>query len=202
MLNKAQKNRTMDTTRFLCTFDTNDGSMNNEGVWSALDQWGNLGYVFGDSTGKIDAINRDMDKAVDWDVLLLLSDDMHPTVFGYDKIICDEMRRSFPDRDGVLWLNDGHTGRKLNTIVCMGRKYYDRFGYIYHPSYKSLFADNEFTDVSVRLGRVQYIQRVIIEHRHPMNIRGVGMDDLYRRNDALFHEDRRLYFYRKKNNFI
>lgn len=198
VLNKAQKNRMMDTTRFLVTLDSNDASMNNKATKGVMDNWGNLEYIFGDSEGKISAINRDMDRSGEWDVLLLLSDDMHPIVNGYDKIICNAMKEHFPDLDGVLWLNDGYTAQRLNTIVCIGREYYNRFGFIYNPAYKSLFADNEFTDLSVRSGRVHYIQRVLIEHRHPMNVRGVLMDNLYKRNDAYFYQDRRLYYFRKQ----
>ncbi len=189
----------MDTTSFLVTLDKNDSTMNNHTAINALSQWGNLKFIFGESTSKIHAINRDMDQAGDWDVLLLLSDDMHPVVNGYDRIICDEMRLHFRDGDGVLWLNDGHVGKRLNTSVCMGRKYYDRFGFLYNPVYKSLFADNEFTDVSVRIGKVHYVQRVLIEHRHPMNVRGAAMDNLYKKNDSFYSQDKRLYFYRKQN---
>lgn len=203
VLNKAQRNRTHPNTRFLITLDTNDTVMNSEAAKRVLGMWGNLTYVYGESKSKIDAVNRDMDQAPDWDILLLLSDDMHIVQTGYDSIIIDHFKNLIPDTDGALWLNDGHTKKTLNTIVCIGRKRYERFGYLYAPVYKSLFADNEYTDVNKKLGNFHYVEQVLIEHRHPMNTpRTTPMDSLYRRNDAHFMSDRRLYFYRKDKVFV
>lgn len=198
VLNRSQKLRGLTTTKYMITLDSNDPTMNNDRVKRTMNLWGNLTYHYGESKNKIDAINRDMDKARDWDIILLLSDDMMPIEQNYDKIISDTMQKHFPDLDGVLWLNDGHTHKRLNTIVCMGRKYFERFNFIYEPTYKSLFADNEFTDISVKLQKVFYIEQVLIQHRHPMNVGGAS-DNLYRRNDAHFYTDRKLYFYRKEN---
>ena len=85
--------------------------------------------VVGRSCGKIGAINRDMDLAPPFDILLLASDDMIPIVKGYDRIIRDNMP---PDTDMVLHFNDGHRTDSLNTLCILGKKYYDRFGYIYY----------------------------------------------------------------------
>lgn len=201
-LNKAQKMRTMANTRFLITLDEDDKVMNSPQVKKVLDMWGNLKYVYGHSTGKVNAINRDMEQAGNWDILLLLSDDMHVSQQGYDKIITEHFRKYFPTLDGVLWMNDGHTGRKLNTICCLGKKYYERFGYIYNNVYKSLFCDNEFTEVSQKLRKYFYLDQVLIEHKHPMNTRTTPMDNLYKKNDSFFQIDKKLFFYRKANGFI
>jgi hypothetical protein len=37
---------------------------------------------------------------------------------------------------------------------------------VYHPDYKSLYSDNEFTQEVIRLGKVAYINKVIIRHEH------------------------------------
>ena len=196
VLNKAQNLRALTETKFLITLDTNDSTMNNKESIDILNLWGNLSYHFGESKNKVDAINRDMDNAGEWDILLLLSDDMHPTTNGYDRIIVEHFEKHFKDTDGVLWMNDGYVGKKLNTIVCIGRKYYERFNFIYNPVYKSLFCDNEFTDISVKLNKFFYLDQILIEHRHPMNI-GRGSDNLYRKNDRHFQNDKKLYFYRR-----
>lgn len=202
VLNKAQNLRELEGTRFLITLDSNDASMNNGECIDILNMWGNLKYIFGESKNKVDAINRDMAEAGEWDILLLLSDDMHPIVKGYDKTISELFEQHFPDTDGVLWMNDGFVGKKLNTIVCMGRKYFERFNFIYNPVYKSLFCDNEFTDISVKLNKYFYTDQVLIEHQHPMNRRGIGMDNLYRKNDRHFQSDKKLYFYRREKILI
>ena len=50
----------------------------------------------------------------------------------------------------------------------MGKKYYDRFGYIYHRSYNSLWADNEQKEQAQKLNKItDIIELCIIRHRHP-----------------------------------
>ena len=63
------------------------------------------------------------------------------------------MTELYPNTDGVLWFNDGNQGNRLNTLCILGKKYYERFNYIYHPDYTSLWADNEFMDVANLLNK-------------------------------------------------
>ena len=188
-------------TRFLITLDTDDATMidKHEDIHQLLSNF-NHKIVVGTSTGKIDAINRDMQESGDWDILLLASDDMIPQVQGYDQIIRDKMEHLYKDTDGVLWFNDGYVGDKLNTLVCMGHRYYDRFGYIYNPIYKSLFCDNEFMDMANKLKKQTYIDQVIIKHEHPANT-GSGQDELYAVNDQYWNQDERTYFHNKQYDF-
>jgi hypothetical protein len=155
----------------------------------------------GTSLGKIGAINRDMPDHSTFDILLLGSDDMIPVVEGYDDIIRSKMHEHFPDGDGVLWFNDGFTKNRLNTLVICGSKYYQRFGYIYYPGYKSLWCDNEFTEVAKRLQRQIYFDTIIIKHEHPANVLSVNLDDLYHRNDTYFAADKALYMKRMLKSF-
>jgi hypothetical protein len=153
------------------------------------------------SNGKIDAVNRDMPDTSTFDILLLASDDMIPVVKGYDDIIRTKMNEHFPDGDGVLWFNDGSQKNRLNTLVICGSKYYERFGYIYYPLYKSLWCDNEFTEVASILGKQVYFDMVIIKHDHPANNPNLKYDQLYEHNDKFFFADKNLYMRRRINNF-
>lgn len=153
------------------------------------------------STGKINAINRDMDKAPEFDVLLLASDDMIPQEPGYDSVILQAMEKHFPSNDGVLWFNDGYVGKRLNTLVCMGKKYYNRFGHIYHPDYTALWCDNDFMRVANMLGRQVYIDWTIIKHEHPANTAAVQSDPLYDLNDKWYPRDQAVFEKRKGVNF-
>lgn len=152
--------------------------------------------IVGPPLGKVGAVNRDMEHAPPFDILLLASDDMIPQVRGYDQIIRNNMQTYYPDTDGVLHFNDGVRGEGLNTLCILGKKYYDRFGYIYHPSYKSLWCDNEFTDISNSLHKSTYIDAVIIRHEHPLWT-NTGYDELYKQNDAYDTEDKTNYTLRK-----
>ena len=137
---------------------------------------------------------------LDFDIVLLASDDMVPMVKGYDTIIKNRMKETYPDTDGVLWFNDGYKGKELNTLCILGKKYYDRFGYIYHPSYNSVWCDNEFMDVANILGRQTYFNEVIIRHQHPDW--GFGSrDTIHVTNMKNESSDNLTYNKRKLNNF-
>lgn len=189
---------TSEGVQFLVSVDYNDSSMRP--YLEQLRNKPNTKVIEGYSDGKIHACNRDIEKADPWDILVLASDDMIPVSSGWDKIIREEMKLHFPDTDGVLFFPDGYT--KLNTMCIIGRKYYERFCYIYHPDYISLWCDNEFMEVADRLGKQVRFNQVLFKHEHPANN---GMknktDNLYRENDKWYAKDKNTYEKRKLNNF-
>lgn len=145
---------------------------------------------------KVQAINADIPRS-EWDLLLVTSDDMWPLCNApQDTLTC--AAATAPDDDRAFLFYDGYRKDGLATIPVMTRKYYDRFNYIYHPSYQSVWCDNEWTDVANALGRLVVVDRSIriLEHRHPTNDRSqYSWDDLYRRNEAkaLYDIDRNNY---------
>jgi hypothetical protein len=152
---------------------------------------------YSNNTSKIQAVNADMDKVDwNWDIVILVSDDMIPKVKGYDDIIRSNMT---PDLDRIVWVNDGVQGYYLNTLSIMGRKMYNSFGYIYHPSYKSLFCDNEFTDLckGSLASKCSYIETVLIRHEHFRTGFPEKNDALYQRNQRYWSEDFKNYIARK-----
>jgi hypothetical protein len=90
-------------------------------------------------------------------------------------------------------------GKALNTISVLGRKMYDSFGYIYHPSYKSLYCDTEFTDLcnGKLASKCAYIPHTLIRHEHPGTGFPEKVDALYARNQTFWGEDMRTYISRK-----
>ncbi len=186
--------------QFLVSIDEDDEVLNTDKVKAAVAAYPKVKLVVGTSQGKIHAVNRDMDQADPWDIVVLVSDDMIPKVKGFDMYIRKDMKNHFPDLDGVLWYNDGHQGEKLNTLSILGKTYYDRFGHIYWPEYKSLYCDNDFMEVSKRLGKVHYNPLCIIEHQHWAW--GYGkMDDLYTKNETYIEDDHDLFKRRMAENF-
>lgn len=190
----------VENTKFLITCDEDDNTMNNETVKNLLSKIENLTVVFGVSSSKIDAVNRDMEHTGDYDIILLASDDMVPQVKGYDNIIRNKMEENFPDTDGVLWFNDGFKKNQINTLCILGKKYYERFNYIYYPEYKSQWCDNEFTEVANILTRQKYFEDVIIKHEHPYWGFG-GVDEIHHKNTINEPWDINLYKQRKELNF-
>ena len=160
--------------------------------WSAL--------YFGGSKTKIEACNADIEKVeYPWDIVVLVSDDMVPEVSGYDEIIRQQMT---PDRDCILWFNDGHQEWHLNTLSIYGRTMYERLGHIYEPVYKSFYCDTELTDrcnSDLRF-KTKYIPQCIIRHKHPFWTKQPA-DALYHQNQRFWIEDFRTYVDRKKHEY-
>lgn len=188
--------------QFAVSIDEDDIELNTKEVISRIQSYKNAKCFIDKGEGKIHACNRDIDKISPetYDIIILVSDDMIPIKKGFDMIIRKDMEKNFPDLDGVLWYNDGHQRQNLNTLCILGKKYYERFGYIYHPSYKSLYCDNEFMEVSKMLNKVKYYDLVIIEHQHwAWGFR--EMDSLYKENETFIKPDRETFLKRKEKNF-
>lgn len=155
---------------------------------------------FSPNKSKIEACNANMDSiGWDWDIVVLVSDDMIPQLKGWDDVIRTHMIAKFPDRDGILWFNDGFQGDNLNTLCVFGRTMYNSFGYIYSPEYKSLFCDTELTDLckGTLSKKCLYVPYCIIRHEHPGTGYAQNNDALYMHNQKFWNEDMYTYARRK-----
>jgi hypothetical protein len=197
-----QKSKDINNIEFLISCDSDDSTMNNPVVIKKLENAKkhiNLNYYFGNSKSKVEAINSDIEKIKNWDILLLASDDMIPVCDEYDQIIRDDMLTYYKNGDGVLWYNDGNRN-DLITLCIFDKKYYEKFNYIYNPEYTSLWCDNEFTDVCLFLKKCTKINKTIIEHAHPA-YQKANFDKLYVKNESFFKKDEDIYNKRKIKNF-
>jgi len=188
-----------DNFEFVISCDSDDLTMNNSVVKEKLSKYKNLTVCFGNNKSKIEAVNADLE-GKEFDILLLASDDMIPEVYGYDIYIKNWYSYNCSNLDGVLWLNDGFQGNKLNTLVIIGSTYYKRFNYIYHPSYKSLYCDTEFTIVSQKLCKAVYVDNCLIRHQQYSIVKEVP-DNLYLKNDSLVDFDKETFKIRSNHNF-
>lgn len=155
------------------------------------------------NTNKISAINSHIE-GLDFDIVICASDDMIPQVFKWDEEICNAMNKFFPDLDGCVHFNDGYTNGKLITFSILGRKLYEHFGYIYHPDYKSLYCDNEFTEEVTRLNKVQYVDEVIVKHEHYAekdNSNSGDFDEAAKKTLHYSGRDQAVFNERKKRGF-
>ena len=161
----------------------------------------------GGSDSKVFAINRDMPDNMEWDILVNVSDDQIFTKSGFDQDIVkgfiesDENGCTQYDLDLLLHFPDGYVNERLVTMSIMGRVYWQRFNYIYHPSYISLWCDNEQMEVAQRDGKYKYIDKHIFKHEHPANVPTVKVDDLLRRTQSFYTADHNTYKERKAANF-
>lgn len=184
--------------------DTNDATMTRNLVQEELQRtlagtaWNRI--FFSPNTSKIEACNANMsDIDWEWDIVVLVSDDMIPKIKGYDDVIRNHMRARFPDTNGILWFNDGTQGDKLNTLSIYGRAMFNELGYMYRPEYKSLFCDTELTDLckGALADRCLYIPTCIIRHEHPGTGYAQNMDALYAHNQTFWSHDMYTYIRRK-----
>ena len=156
---------------------------------------------YGESKSKIEAINRDIVFAEpDWDIIICMSDDMRFIFYGFDDLIRQEFEDG--DFDKLVHIPDNDAKQFLATMYIAGRMYYERFGYIYYPEYKSLFADNEAQEVAMKLSKYKYLDIPgLIFHANP----AYG----HQPKDAMFIEqqeigwtvDKETYERRKQINF-
>ncbi len=185
---------------FIITMDEDDKIMNCKEVRERLKKYKYLTYFYGNNKCKIEAVNADIPES-GFDIIVLVSDDMIPQVQDYDNIIRKKMTFCYPDTDGVLWFNDGcPNARQLNTLCILGKKYYDRFGYIYFPDYKNFWCDKEFMEVANSFGKQTYFDECIIRHEH--------FEWGYGEKDKMYIEtikkcplDKALYYKREKTGF-
>jgi len=185
----------------LVSADANDLSMNNDRIKDFVKDKSNVILKFGDSDSKIDAINRDMDVVQDWDMLVNMSDDMEFIAKGWDYIMLELIQNEWGDStDYFAHFNDGRVGEALPTMSVMGRDYYKRFQYIYHPSYSSFSCDAEAMYVAMMLGKHKYFPVVLFTHNHPAWTHAKN-DTTYIINSLASEYDTKNYFKRLNNYF-
>lgn len=190
-----------DNYTILASLDIDDTTMNNEDMIAKMKNYDKLYPVFGNSKSKVDAINRDMDKAPEWDILVNISDDFLFIENGFDTIILNEYERI--GEDCLLHFPDQNQGENCMTMSIMDNKYYNRTGYIYYPGYESLWCDLEAAEVGKKLGKYHFINKRIFNHYHP-SFGQAEYDEQYNRTESNFvrAKDEVMYTHRKTNNFF
>jgi glycosyltransferase involved in cell wall biosynthesis len=99
------------------------------------------------------------------DILIQLSDDWVPTK-NWDTTILKE----FEDQTGecVLAISDGHRTDDLLCMAILNRKRYDKQGFLFHPSFISVFSDDYFTWAAKKDGVLKNAKHIVFEHQHPI----------------------------------
>jgi len=155
----------------LATLDEDDITMNDPEMRQKMDGYDKLKYIFGKSENKVHAVNKDMEHTGEWDILVVMSDDMLFIQKGFDKIIIDAFRHPHPeivfDLDQLIHFPDQHQGRNCMTMYIAGRIYYEREGFIYDPRCKSLWVDIISQETGQIRGKYKFINERIFNHIHP-----------------------------------
>lgn len=190
-----------DYIRVMVTCDIDDPEMNTKEVKDKIESYKNAHVIYGTSTGKINAINRDMDILPDgfkdWDIIANFSDDQRFTIFGWDDLIRANFNSVFPETlDGYMAYLDPDTQGALSTLLIAGRKFIDRFGFIYDPQFKSLFCDNLVEDCAKHLKKYHYTGYQIYQHFNPAyGHEKFEEDAMFRQQQDLgWDVDQKLYY--------
>jgi hypothetical protein len=192
----------------LISLDVDDATMNNPDTIKKLTEYvqkypQRIIIKYGYSKSKIDAINRDVNEVkekFDFDILVNFSDDMEFIKHSFDEVIRDKFYVHYQNLDGNIYFNDGFVGDRISTMSIIGRKYYDRFNYIYHPSYVSLWCYNEYTELARMNEKLMYFNENIYRHNHPANVGGF-IDEQLVKTESFSEADRRKYEQRLINKF-
>ena len=178
------------------TIDDDDSTTLNSHQLADILQSGQIKLNPGRSSSKVHAINRGM---AGWsgDIAVNMSDDMRFIKQGFDGDIIQAFQG---EGDQFVHFPDGRVNEILPTMSIMGRSYYERFNFIYHPDYHSLWCDNEAMDMAQQLGRYKFIDLQIFSHEHP-SWTGEPADDLLMHTESFFEIDQETYKRRSKMGF-
>ena len=85
------------------------------------------------------------------------------------------------------------------TLPVMGWKLYEAIGHLYHPSYTSLYSDNEMTQVCSMLGKFVRVDYCIFQHQWTPE----PFDELHARNEnqEMYKIDGAIFEQRQKDKF-
>ena len=188
--------------RFVITMDHDDETMNTDDIKNFLDSKIDSGidlvYHYGNSKTKVEACNANLEGEIA-DVLMLVSDDMIPKMKNYDEIIFEGFEQTFPDFDGGVKFYDGLRPDALMTLPIIGWKIYEKWGYIYHPDYTSLYGDNEQTRVLMSVNKLAISELCIAKHEWTSE----PFDSLHARNEneQMYIKDSEVFNRRMKIEF-
>lgn len=197
--------RDRDNYHISLTLDLDDEILNTEDVRNALKLYPNTSIEWGLSKSKIDAVNRSFPENYEWDVVIIWSNDMICTFYGMDDLMRMYMKQAI-DETGNKFLchfPDADAQHLLNVLYIASKEYYNMFGYVYHPSYLSLWCDNESMCVSKMLGLYYYFSvNGLYVHKNPAYHQyGIPRDDLFNEQQGHWAIDEANFHERRKRNF-
>lgn len=190
----------------LITCGTDDLSMNNTDVIERVNGYKNAHLLFGENTSKSQATNRDMDLNgmpwSSWDILINTADDQRFIFYGFDDIVRLTMKQQFPNMDGFIHLYEPDAGAALAILYCAGRKFFEKFGFIAHPAYKSLFWDNFYHSAAQLMGKYYYVPDHLFNHLCPAYTHhGKPRDAQFERDQGYWSVDEAVYHKHRERNY-
>lgn len=188
-LNRADSK--IEKIEIIISLDQDDPTIQRYRELYPLNQYRRI--IIGDNTSAIRAINMGAFFAKG-DILVVVSDDTDCPQ-GWDTILMDIAKKH---NDWICKFQDGIQDWVI-TMPVMDRAYYQRFNYIYHPSYEHCFCDTELTCVAELTGRL-ITSKVNFPHKH-YSVTGEGKDEVSEKADATFMSGRANFIARGVKDF-
>jgi Glycosyl transferase family 2 len=111
------------------------------------------------------------------DILMVCGDDVMFHTPRWDRAVREAIERH-GDRIAVAYGNDLIHGQNLATHPFVHRRWVDTLGYLTPPLFAGDYVDTWVHDLAARLGRLEYLPGVVIEHLHP-NVGKARRDPVY-----------------------
>jgi len=86
------------------------------------------------------------------------------------------------------------------TIPIMNRALYNELGYFFHPSYNSMFCDQDLYWTAQNMRAIKLCPELVFEHHHYVNGKA-PKDQTYDRSTSNWNQGKHLYAERKLKNF-
>lgn len=186
------------------TIDTDDSILNTPEVIAKIKAYPNTSIQWGLSKSKIDAVNRDFPN-YDYDVVCIWSNDMKCLFYGMDDVMREYMYHIINQHgdDFLFHIPDRDAREQLNVLYVATKKYYQRFNYVYHPSYLSLWSDNESMCVAKMLGRYHYVgvPELFVHENPAYHQYGIERDELFNEQQGHWAQDEANFHSRRSINF-
>lgn len=153
----------------------------------------NYEFILSKGSTAVSSINYAASRAKN-DILIVVSDDTdcYP---GWD---LDILKICDGKKDFIIKTQDG-TQPWIITMPILDRAYYNRFGYIYHPSYQHMFCDTELTCVADLTGR-KLTSNILFKHNH-YSVTKEHPDAISKKADGTWDQGEKLFLERYKRNF-
>jgi len=161
----------------------------------------NIRLIINNNRSLVDAANNGCELATG-DCFVLVSDDFGCPL-NWDVLLEAKIELSGLETYGVL-INDGITGvdTQIMSLPIISKTLYQKIGYIYHPEFFSLWADNALLDVVNLLKCKIHATDLIFEHHH-YSVGKSKKDHTYERENskAAYNIGRSTYERLKERNY-
>jgi hypothetical protein len=126
-------------------------------------------------------IIRDAGTASVPEIIVCASDDVHP-IKGWDRLI--EERIGNTRKSAFLACSDGRSHMNAVPLQIVTRAWIEKRGYIFHPRFKSVYADNWLLATAKNEGALIRATDLVFEHKHPF-MGTAKLDEVYEAENSV-----------------